>query len=361
MYKSLNLRKDINSIDFTEEVLFFKQLFDGQFAIVSGTLTENKLIIFNDKNFDLRNKNSFIIKELKSPITSINQCTDKSLVILTLDGIINIIKLLPDNKYSILQNLNSINNSDNKAKLKNDKNPNKINVNEKEDDKELYYKKINSRITTMIDFNSCVIMQLSNSLLFSIYDKILKFYQINIILNLYEEAKRIELNDNYNQPLEIDSSTLIILSWSNQCIRFYNIDTQLLLKRLDNINSYLSVKISEDFFGAIGPKNFYLIGIKEYEIKNIFNIPGSYEIRTVLCSPNGTLLCSTQTISSCDIVEFEFNNEEFKEIGKKINPHKNEDYEDGIKIGSSLINTLIITHDNEIISSGGDRKIIIWN
>ena len=45
MYKSLNLRKEINIIDYTEEVMFFQQLFDGQFAIVSGNLTENKIII----------------------------------------------------------------------------------------------------------------------------------------------------------------------------------------------------------------------------------------------------------------------------------------------------------------------------
>ena len=361
MYKSLNLRKDINIIDYTEEVMFFQQLFDGQFAIVSGNLTENKIIIYNDKNFDLKSNNSFKIKEIKSPITSINQTTDKSLLILTLDGIINIIRLLPDNKYNIIQNLNAINSSNNKQKLNDDKNPNKININEKEDNKELYYKKINSRITSMVDFNSCIIMQLSNSLLFSIYDKILKFYQVNIIHNLYEEAKRIELNDIFNEPLELDSSTLTILSWSNKSIRFYNIDTQLLLKRLDNINAYLSVKISEEFFGVIGPQYLYLISIKEQEIKNLFKIPGSYEIRSALCSPSGSLLCSTQTIYSCDIVEFEVNNEEFKEIGKKINPHKNEDYIDGIKMGSSLINTLIITQGNEVISSGSDRKIIFWN
>ena len=368
MYKTLNLRKEISSINYSQDILELKQLSDGRFAVVSGNLTNNKLYIYKDKNIDLNNKNSFfIIDEFKAPITSINQCTDQTLLVLTLDANIAIIKLLSDNKYSIIQNLNAIKSSNinqNKDIINENNNiikDNNNNLNKKEEEKILYYKKINSRISTMVDYNSCLIMQLSNNLLFSIYDKTLKFFQINIIYNLYEQVKKIDLNDIFNEPLELDSSTLILLSWSSQSIHFYNIDTQLLLKRIDEVNSYLSVKISDEFFCTIGPKYLYLISIKEQEIKKIFNIPGGYEIRNALFSPSGTLLCSCQTISSCDLVEFEINNKEFKEIAKIINPHKNEDYKDGIKIGSSLISILILTHENEIISVGGDKKIKLWN
>ena len=375
MYKPLNLRKEINSIENSEEVLQIKQLIDGRFAVVSGTLTENKLCIYNNKNIDLKNQNSYFqLKEFKSPIVSINQCTDESFLVLTLDAIITIIKLLPDNKYSIIQNLNAIksssilqnkNSNENKENSSSNEDNNKneiiLNSDEKEDEKILYYKKLNSRISTMIDFNSCIIMQLSNSLLFSIYDKTLKFYQVNIIHNLYDQVKKIELYDAFNEPLEIDSSTLIILSWSSQSIHFYNIDTQLLLKRVDQVNAYLTVKISEEYFCAIGPKYLYLLSTKEQDIRNVFNIPSGYEIRSAICSPNGSLLFTTQTISSCDMVEFDINTEEFNEISKISSPHKNDDNDDGIKIGSSIINVMVITHENEIITTGGDKKIKYWN
>ena len=365
MYKSINLRKEISSIDYPEEILLLKQLNDGRFAIVSGSLINNKLRIYNNKNIDIKNNNSFFsIEEIKSPVTSINQCTDQTLLILTLDAKITIIKFLPDNKYSIIQNLNAIESSNSNQNINNNNEKNNDasnNINEKEDEKVLYYKKLNSRITTMVDYNSCVVMQLSNSLVFSIYDKILKFYQVNIIHNLYEQVKRIDLYDSFSEPLEIDSSTLIILSWTSQSIHFYNIDTQLLLKRIDQVNVYLTTKISEEFFCAIGPKYLYLIAIKEQELRNIFNVPGGYEIRSALCSPLGTLLCSCQNISSYSIVEFEINTENFKEIAKIVNPHRNEEYEGGIKVGSSSINVLILTFENEIISTGGDSKIKIWN
>jgi hypothetical protein len=315
-----------------------------------------------------------MINEFKSPITSINQCTDESLLVLTLDAIVTVIKLLPDNKYSIIQNLNAVkstsilqNNNMNENKEnsssndENNKNEIKVSAKDKEEEKLLNYKKLNSRLTTMVDFTSCVVMQLSNCLLFSIYDKTLKFYQVNIIHNLYDQVKRIELYDIFNEPLEIDSSTLIILSWTSQSIHFYNIDTQLLLKRVDQVNAYITCKISEEHFCAIGPKYLYLLSTKEQEIRNVFNIPDGYEIRSAICSPNGSLLCTSQTISSCDIVEFEINVEEFNEMSKIINPHKNEDDEDGIKIGSSLINALIITQDREIITAGCDRKIKYCN
>ena len=45
----------------------------------------------------------------------------------------------------------------------------------------------------MLDYNSCKVMQLSNSLILSIYDNIIKFYRVNIIHNLYEQVKKIEL------------------------------------------------------------------------------------------------------------------------------------------------------------------------
>lgn len=363
MYKSLNLRKKVDTINYSEEILFIKQLIDGRLCIISGSLTDNKLRIYKDKIIDINNKTSFfLIDELKSPITSVNQCTDESLLILTIDAIITIIKLLPENKYIILQHLIAINPSI-PNKIENNKLSNNkiINIEEKSVEKSLNYKLINSRLSTMIDFNSCVIMQLSNNLLFSIYDRTLKFYQVNILNNLYEEVKKIELNNIFNEPLEIDSSTLILLSWQSKTIHFYNIDTQLLLKRIGQINSYLSVKISEDFFCTIGPKLIYLISIKEQEIKNVFEIPGGYDIRNAICSSTGSLICSGQNITSYDLIEIEINMEKVKEIAKIINPHKNEVYEDGIKRSSNIINAVIITHNNEIISSGGNKKIYFWN
>ena len=48
-------------------------------------------------------------------------------------------------------------------------------------------------------------------------------------------------------------------------------------------------------------------------------------------------------------------------MSKIINPHKNDDDEDGIKVGSSLINAVLITQDREIITTGCDRKIKYWN
>ena len=360
MYKALNLRKEVNSIDYNEEVLQIRQLFDSRFAIVSGTLTDNKIRIYDNKNIDPKNTNSFFtINELNSPIVSINQCTNQTLLVLTLDTNIYIIELLQDSKYSIIQTISAVqsninNNNNNESNNSNDKN-------EKEDEKILYYKQKNSRISTMVDYNSCVIMQLSNSLIFSIYDKTIKFYQVSIINNLYEQVKKIDLYDIFNEPLEIDSSTLILLSWSSQTIHVYNIDTQLLLKRIDQVNAYITVRISEEYFGAIGPKYVYLISVKEQEIRNLFNLPGGYEIRSAVLSPNNSIICVSQTISSCDIVEFEIDVEEFKEIGKIVNPHKNDDYENEIKIGSSIINNIIITYDNELISSGGDKKVKFWN
>ncbi len=350
MYKPLKTRNEINSIDYKEEILQIKQLFDGRFAVISGSIDNNKLRIYNNKNIDIKSKNIYLtIEELNSsPITSINQCTDQSLLILTLDATITLIKLLENNKYTILQKLNAIISSNNA-------------INEKENEKIINYKKLNSKISTMLDYSSCIVMQLSNSLIFSIYDKIIKFYQVNIIHNLYEQVKKFELYDNFNEPLEIDSTTIILLSWSSQCIHFYNIDTQLLLKRLDKINGYLTVKISDEFFGVIGPKYIYLISIKEQELRNVFNVPGGYEVRNAICSPMGTLICSCQNNSDYNIVEFEINCEKFEEIGKIPNPHKNNDYDDGIKIGSSSINSIILTYENELISGGDDRKIKIWN
>jgi hypothetical protein len=257
MYKPIKLRKEVHSIENQEEILQLKQLIDGRFAVVSGSLTNNKLLIYSDKNIDLNNKNKcFMINEFKSPITSINQCTDESLLVLTLDAIITVIKLLPDNKYSIIQNLNAIkstsilqnnnmneNKENNSSNDENNKNEIKASAKDKEEEKLLNYKKLNSRLTTMVDFTSCIVMQLSNCLLFSIYDKIIKFYQVNIIHNLYDQVKRIELYDIFNEPLEIDSSTLFNLSWSSKFINFYNIYTQLLLKRIDQVNEYITCKI----------------------------------------------------------------------------------------------------------------------
>lgn len=73
MYKLINLRKEVHSIENQEEILHLKQLIDGRFAVISGSLTKNKLLIYYDKNIDLSNKNAFfMINEFKSPITSIN-------------------------------------------------------------------------------------------------------------------------------------------------------------------------------------------------------------------------------------------------------------------------------------------------
>ncbi len=213
----------------------------------------------------------------------------------------------------------------------------------------------------MVNFNSCIILELSNCLLFSIYDKTLKFFQANIIHNLYEQVKTIELIDVFTEPIEIDNSTLTILSWNSQSIHFYNIDTQLLLKRLDQVNAYISVKLSEEFFCGIGPKHIYLISIKDQELRNMFIIPGGYEIRKALISPKGTLLCSSQCINSNDLVEFDISFENFKEVSRIQNAHVNDYSDNGIKIGSSLINALLITSDNVIISAGCDKKIKFWN
>ena len=380
MYKLLNVRKEIETIDYPEEILEIKQLIDGRFAVLSGTITENKLLIFSNNNFDISNKKSILhIDEFLSPITCINQSTDESLLVLTLDGIITIIKFLPKNKYSIIQKLNAISNTNINDIIENNKlsdenesenisdNNNKINSitnnneNEiKKDEKYLNYKKLNSKISTMIDFNSCIIIELSNSLLFSIYDKTLKFYQANIIHNLYDQVKSLELIDVFSEPVEIDNSTLTILSWNSQSIHFYNIDTQLLLKRLDQINAYILIKISEEFFCAIGSKYLYLISINDQDLRNVFIIPG-YEIRKAIISPKGTLICSTQCINSCDLVEFDITFDSFNEISKIENAHKNNDIVDGVKVGSSLINALLVTKDNVVISAGCDKKIKFWN
>ena len=77
MYRPINLRKEVHSIENQEEILQLKQLIDGRFAVVSGSLTNNKLFIYNDKNIDLNNKKAcLMINEFKSPIASNNQCTD---------------------------------------------------------------------------------------------------------------------------------------------------------------------------------------------------------------------------------------------------------------------------------------------
>ena len=381
MYKLLNVRKEIETVDYPEEILEMKQLIDGRFAILSGSITENKLLIFNNNNFDLNNKKAILhIDEFLSPITCINQSTDESLLVLTLDGIITIIKFLPKNKYSIIQKLNAISNTNINDIIENNKlsdenesenisdNNNKINSitnnneNEiKKDEKYLNYKKLNSKISTMIDFNSCIIIELSNSLLFSIYDKTLKFYQANIIHNLYDQVKSLELIDVFSEPVEIDNSTLTILSWNSQSIHFYNIDTQLLLKRLDQINAYISVKLSEEYFCAIGSKYIYLISIQDQDLRNVFIIPGGYEIRKAITSPKGTLICSSQCVNSCDLVEFDITFDSFNEVSKIPNAHKNNETVDGVKVGSSLINALLVNKDNVVISAGSDKKIKFWN
>ena len=382
MYKLLNARKEIETVDYPEEIIEIKQLIDGRFAVISGSITENKLLIFSNNNFELSNKKAILhIDEFLSPITCINQSTDESLLVLTLDGVITIIKFLPKNKYSIIQKLNAISNTNINDIIENNKlsdenesenisenNNNKINVisnnNENEvklDEKYLNYKKLNSKISTMIDFSSCIIIELSNCLLFSIYDKTLKFFQANIIHNLYDQVKSLELIDVFNEPLEIDNSTLTILSWNSQSIHFYNIDTQLLLKRLDQINAYISVKLSEEFFCAIGPKYIYLISIQDQDLRNMFMVPGGYEIRKAITSPKGTLLCSAQCINSCDLLEFDVTFDSLNEVSRIPNAHKNNDSVDGIKVGSSLINALLVTKDNIIISAGCDKKIKFWN
>ena len=158
MYKYLKARKEIISIDYKEEILEIKQLNDGRLAVISGSINNNKLLIYSSKikDIDIKNKSTyFTIEELQSsPITSINQCTDQTLLILTLDATISLIKLNDNNnnKYSIIQKLNAIISNNNA-------------INEKENEKVIYYKKINSRITTMLDYNSCKVMQLSNSLI----------------------------------------------------------------------------------------------------------------------------------------------------------------------------------------------------
>ena len=170
MYKPINLIKEVHSIENQEEILQLKQLIDGRFIVVSGSLkTNNKLLIYNNNNIDLNNKNAFfMINEFKSPITSINQCTDESLLVLTLDAIITIIKLLPDNKYSIIQNLNAVKSTSilQNKKIKenkensssNDENiKNEINASAK--DKEKEYLKI---IFVPLDLNICIYYLLKN-------------------------------------------------------------------------------------------------------------------------------------------------------------------------------------------------------
>ncbi len=86
---------------------------------------------------------------------------------------------MPDNKYSIIQNLNAFistsllqNNNMNENKEnsnsndENNKNGINIGAKDKEEEKLFNYKKLNSRLTTMVDFTSCIVMQLSNCLLF---------------------------------------------------------------------------------------------------------------------------------------------------------------------------------------------------
>ena len=123
MYKYLKARKELISIDYEEEILEIKQLNDGRLAVISGTITNNKLVIYSNKikDIDIKNKNKdtyFTIEELQSPITSINQCTDQTLLIMTLDSTISLIKLNNTNKYSIIQKLKAAISNSNAIKEK---------------------------------------------------------------------------------------------------------------------------------------------------------------------------------------------------------------------------------------------------
>ena len=81
MYKYLKARKELISIDYQEEILEIKQLNDGRLAVISNSITNNKLVFYSKKikDIDIKNTNKntyFTIEVLQLPITSINQWTD---------------------------------------------------------------------------------------------------------------------------------------------------------------------------------------------------------------------------------------------------------------------------------------------
>ena len=121
--KYLKARKELISI--VEEILEIKQLNDGRLAMISNSITNNKLVFYSKKikDIDIKNKNIktyFTIEELQLPITSINQSADQTLLILTLDSTILLIKLNDNdnNKYSIIQKLNAAISNSNAIKEK---------------------------------------------------------------------------------------------------------------------------------------------------------------------------------------------------------------------------------------------------
>ena len=49
MYKYLKARKELISIDYQEEILEIKQLNDGRQAVISNSITNNKLVFYPKK------------------------------------------------------------------------------------------------------------------------------------------------------------------------------------------------------------------------------------------------------------------------------------------------------------------------
>ena len=76
--KYLKARKELISIDYLEEILEIKQLNDGRLAVISNSITNNKLVFYSNKikDIDIKNKN---IKTYYNRRTSITYNINKSI------------------------------------------------------------------------------------------------------------------------------------------------------------------------------------------------------------------------------------------------------------------------------------------
>ena len=281
------------------------QLNDGRLISCSS---DGILNIYKKETFELELE----IKEHLISIRSFTQLFDGRIITCSDDSTMKIIKLIENNKYEIDQIL--------------------------EGHKDSVHKIIEIKQHELISISSDGIMKiwiLNNKNKFECILNII-FQNSNSICNI----------------LKLNEKEIVVSSYSDKCIKFYNIMNYSNITNINNIYfdiGYYRMNLIEDDLLCIGGTNssgFYLIKISTHEL--IKKIPGPNSIISIFKCLDRLILCSSAEYNNHSLVKYKYENQNFIKVFEKVNAHNN------------YIWSCIELNNGVIVSGGADNYIKLW-
>ena len=290
----------------TSSIVYLSQLKDGRLASSSSDYCLN---IYKRETFELQ----LSIKEDTSPPRSFTEISNERIFACYDNGIIRLIKLIGEDKYQVEQVLK--------------------------------------------EHSSCArkIIEIKENELISVaYDGTMKIWKLNNE-NKFICVKTINFqsNNSYCNILKLNENEFVVSSYSDKCIKFYNLDNYSNIATINNIETEWTVTnmcLLEDDILCVGGNNskgFYLIKISNHQlIKNIIGPKIIYCIKKCI---DDLFLCSIiDEKGNHSLVKYKFEDLNLKKVFEKEKAH------------DSHIYSCTELNNGIVVSGGGDNLIKLW-